>query len=60
MNISCISNPFFLIFSPITYALNAGVTLTNSSDHADYCVSKREYDEHGVSICHRKFLDNFE
>ncbi|CAF1055948.1 unnamed protein product [Rotaria sordida] len=44
--------------NPITYALNAGVTLTNSSDYINYCVTKREYDEHGVSICHRKFTDN--
>jgi len=44
--------------NPTTYALNAGVTLTNSSDYASYCVTKREYDEHGVAICHRKFTDN--
>jgi len=46
--------------NPITYALNAGVTLTNSSDYASYCVTKREYDEQGVAICHRKFTDNWE
>ncbi|CAF1178760.1 unnamed protein product [Adineta ricciae] len=44
---------------PITYALNAGVTLTNSSDYANYCVTKREYDENGVAICHRKFAENY-
>lgn len=49
---------FCVFFSPITYALNAGVALTHSSDYADYCVTKREYDEQGVAICHRKFMDN--
>lgn len=44
--------------SPITYAVDAGVTLTNSSDYGNYSVTKREYDEHGVAICHRKFSDN--
>ncbi|CAF3793038.1 unnamed protein product [Rotaria magnacalcarata] len=44
--------------NPITHALDAGVKLTNSSDYANYCVTKREYDEHGESICHRKFTDS--
>ncbi|CAF0752703.1 unnamed protein product [Adineta steineri] len=43
---------------PIMYGLHAGVNLTNSSDYGNYCVTKREYDEHGVAICHRKFSDN--
>lgn len=51
-------NLYVFLFSPITYALNAGVTLTHSSDYANYCVTKREYDEQGVAICHRKFTDN--
>lgn len=56
MNVINLCSWFF--FSPITYALNAGVTLTHSSDYTSYCVTKREYDEHGVAICHRKFTDN--
>lgn len=44
--------------SPTTYALDAGVALSNSSDYENYCVTKREYDEQGVTICHRKFSDN--
>jgi len=45
--------------SPSTYAWHAGAALANSSNYADYCVTKREYDEHGEAICHRKFTSNF-
>lgn len=44
--------------SPITYALDAGVSLTKSSDYSNYCVTKREYDENGVAYCQRKFSEN--
>lgn len=47
-----------MFFSPMTYALDAGVALTNSPDYPNYCVTKREYDEHGESICQRKFTEN--
>ena len=47
-----------LIHSPSTYALDAGVELASSSDYANYCVTKREYDEQGEAICQRKFTDD--
>ena len=50
--------PSRLIHSPLTYALDAGVELASSSDYANYCVTKREYDEQGEAICQRKFTDN--
>ena len=50
--------PPLLVHSPSTYVLDAGVELASSSDYANYCVTKREYDEQGEAICQRKFTDN--
>lgn len=50
----------FVIFSPSTDALEAAVMITNSTDYGKHSVTKREYDEHGESICHRKFSLEFQ
>ena len=58
LSLSCLSISSGFLFSPITYSLDAGVALANSSDYVNYCVTKREYEDQGVAICHRKFADN--
>ena len=47
-----------ILSSPSTYALRGGVKLSQSSEYAKYCVTKREYEEQGEAICHQKFTDN--
>lgn len=51
----CVSFLFFFFKSAITYSWNGGKKLSQTDDFSSMCVTKKEYEEHGQSICQERF-----